>query len=82
MFVCYVFQGTLDPSLFEGSLVKAAKDHRAPFLQCRKYFHTISMSQLQGQCVSVCLPACLPACLPICLSVCLCLSDHESFLQY
>ncbi|KAL8604081.1 hypothetical protein ACOMHN_024906 [Nucella lapillus] len=44
---CVTKEGTLDPSLFEGSLVKNAKDHRAPFLQCRKYFHTISMSQLQ-----------------------------------
>jgi hypothetical protein len=41
-------QGTLDPSLFEGSLVRRAKEHKAPFLQCRKYFHTISMSQLEG----------------------------------
>ncbi|XP_070196653.1 uncharacterized protein [Littorina saxatilis] len=44
---CVSKEGTLDPSLFEGSLVNKAKSHRAPFLQCRKYFHTISMAQLQ-----------------------------------
>ncbi|XP_076445934.1 uncharacterized protein LOC143283637 [Babylonia areolata] len=44
---CITKEGTLEPCLFEGSLVKKARDHRAPFLQCRKYFHTISMAQLQ-----------------------------------
>ncbi|XP_059158979.1 uncharacterized protein LOC131942991 [Physella acuta] len=43
---CIIREGTLDPSMFESSLVKRARDHRAPFLQCRKYFHTISMAQL------------------------------------
>ncbi|XP_012936376.2 uncharacterized protein LOC106011403 [Aplysia californica] len=43
---CIMKEGTLEPSLFEGSLVRRAREHRAPFLQCRKYFHTISMAQL------------------------------------
>ncbi|KAK7485956.1 hypothetical protein BaRGS_00022822 [Batillaria attramentaria] len=44
---CVMKEGTLEPSMFEGTLVKRAKEHPAPFLQCRKYFHTISMAQLQ-----------------------------------
>ncbi|KAK0062250.1 hypothetical protein Bpfe_008351, partial [Biomphalaria pfeifferi] len=43
---CITKEGTLDPSMFEDHLVKRAREHRAPFLQCRKYFHTISMAQL------------------------------------
>ncbi|XP_048249171.1 uncharacterized protein LOC124124359 [Haliotis rufescens] len=43
---CIMKEGCLEPSLFDSELVYAAKDHKAPFLQCRKYFHTISMSQL------------------------------------
>ncbi|KAH9492683.1 hypothetical protein Btru_024553 [Bulinus truncatus] len=43
---CISKEGTLDPSMFEDSLVKRAREHRAPFLQCRKYFHTVSMAQL------------------------------------
>ncbi|PVD34730.1 hypothetical protein C0Q70_06007 [Pomacea canaliculata] len=44
---CMTKEGTREPSMFKGSLVKRAKDHRAPFLQCRKFFHTVSMAQLQ-----------------------------------
>ncbi|KAK3777048.1 hypothetical protein RRG08_008898 [Elysia crispata] len=43
---CVLKEGTLDPSMFEGSLVTRARELKAPFLQCRKYFHTISMAQL------------------------------------
>ncbi|ESO99070.1 hypothetical protein LOTGIDRAFT_173949 [Lottia gigantea] len=42
-----ITMGTLDPCLFESDLVGKARDHKAPFLQCRKYFHTISMAQLE-----------------------------------
>ncbi|GFN82127.1 leucine-rich repeat serine/threonine-protein kinase 1, partial [Plakobranchus ocellatus] len=42
---CILKEGTLDPSMFEGSLVMRARELKAPFLQCRKYFHTISMAQ-------------------------------------
>ncbi|CAL1535024.1 unnamed protein product, partial [Lymnaea stagnalis] len=43
---CVLKEGTRDPAMFERSLIKLARENRAPFLQCRKFFHTISMSQL------------------------------------
>ncbi|CAH1772675.1 unnamed protein product [Owenia fusiformis] len=40
--------GTKDPSMFDHHLVHMAVDVKAPFLQCRKYFHSISMAELQA----------------------------------
>ena len=34
--------------MFEAGLIREAIDWNAPFLQCRKYFHTVSMAMLQG----------------------------------
>ncbi|XP_062577173.1 uncharacterized protein LOC134239045 [Saccostrea cucullata] len=43
---CISKEGTKDPCLFKAELIRRAKDHKAPFLQCTKYFHTVSMGQL------------------------------------
>ena len=44
-----LFQGTYDPCLFNSQLVERANALKAPFLQCSKFFHMISMAQLQGK---------------------------------
>ncbi|XP_041374603.1 uncharacterized protein LOC121387519 [Gigantopelta aegis] len=38
-----------DPHMFAASTVRRAKELKAPFLQCLKYFHTISLVTLQAQ---------------------------------
>lgn len=43
---CISKEGTKDPCLFKAELIRRAKDLKAPFLQCTKYFHTVSMGQL------------------------------------
>ncbi|XP_074647641.1 uncharacterized protein LOC141903425 [Tubulanus polymorphus] len=45
---CIDKNGTKDPALLEQRLIKKALKMNAPFLQCRKYFHVISMSELQA----------------------------------
>ncbi|XP_067667740.1 uncharacterized protein [Haliotis asinina] len=37
-----------DPHMFAASTIRRATELRAPFLQCLKYFHTISLVELQG----------------------------------
>ncbi|XP_052813517.1 uncharacterized protein LOC128240741 isoform X2 [Mya arenaria] len=44
---CVEKEGTTDPDLLCSKLIQRAKDHKAPFIQCYKYFHWISMAQLQ-----------------------------------
>ncbi|XP_071087235.1 uncharacterized protein [Haliotis cracherodii] len=43
---CVMKEGCLEPCLFDNELIAHAKNNKAPFLQCRKYFHTVSMAQL------------------------------------
>ncbi|XP_060065175.1 uncharacterized protein LOC132545509 [Ylistrum balloti] len=43
---CISKEGTREPCLFKGELIRRAGDLKAPFLQCTKYFHTVSMGQL------------------------------------
>lgn len=35
-----------DPCLFSSSLLRRANELKAPFLQCHKFFHTISVKEL------------------------------------
>lgn len=35
-----------DPSLFSSSLLRRANELKAPFLQCHKFFHTISIKEM------------------------------------
>ena len=37
-----------EKGLFEATLVRKAGELNTPFLQCREFFHTVSMSALQG----------------------------------
>ncbi|XP_071167671.1 uncharacterized protein [Mytilus edulis] len=37
-----------DPHMFTASMIRRALDLQAPFLQCLKYFHTISVGDLQS----------------------------------
>lgn len=39
-------EGYTDPCLFSGTLLKRAVNHKAPFLQCNKYFHAISIQEM------------------------------------
>ena len=39
--------------MFEVSLVAEAVARNVPFLQCRKYFHTVSIPTLQGKAHSI-----------------------------
>ena len=43
--------------MFPASKVRRATELKAPFLQCDKYFHTLSLNELHGQC-----PQDLPPC--------------------
>jgi len=43
------FQGAKDAHMFAGSTIRRALDMKAPFLQCIKYFHTISCAHLQSK---------------------------------
>ena len=45
----FVFQVVKDPHMFAASTIRRALDMQAPFLQCIKYFHTISCSTLQSK---------------------------------
>ena len=42
-------QGTYDPHMFEASKIRRATELKVPFLQCDKYFHTLSLSELHGE---------------------------------
>ncbi|KAL4230338.1 hypothetical protein ACF0H5_010721 [Mactra antiquata] len=44
---CILKEGTTEPDLLNAKLIQRAKDIKAPFIQCYKYFHWISMAQLQ-----------------------------------
>ena len=39
--------GTNDPAMFEASFVQYAQNRNAAFIQCRKYFHPITINELQ-----------------------------------
>ena len=50
MFYTFFFlQFLKGPHMFAASIVRRAAELKAPFLQCLKYFHTISIVDLQGQ---------------------------------
>ena len=40
------FQGTKEPFLFKAELISRAYSVNAPFLQCTKFFHTVSIGEL------------------------------------
>ena len=42
-------QGLKDPHMFLSSTIRRAIELKAPFLQCMKYFHTISIVDLQSK---------------------------------
>ena len=46
--VLLVFKGTMDPCMFAASKIRRATELKAPFLQCDKYFHTLSLTELHG----------------------------------
>ena len=45
----YVTQVLKDPHMFAASTIRRALELKAPFLQCVKYFHTISCVDLLGK---------------------------------
>ena len=48
--ICFLlhFQGTYDPCMFAATKIRRATELKAPFLQCDMYFHTLSLTELQG----------------------------------
>ncbi|XP_052285089.1 uncharacterized protein LOC127881358 isoform X1 [Dreissena polymorpha] len=44
---CVEKEGTTDPDMLCAKLIQRAKNLKAPFITCYKYFHWISMAQLQ-----------------------------------
>ena len=44
--ICIFFKTVKDSHMFDASTIRRAIDMKAPFLQCTKYFHTISCSDL------------------------------------
>ena len=46
--ILILFQGTYDPCMFEASKIRRATELKVPFLQCDKYFHTLSLTEVQG----------------------------------
>ncbi|XP_064636061.1 uncharacterized protein LOC135493099 isoform X2 [Lineus longissimus] len=45
---CLNKEKTKNPALMKATLIRHAMELKAPYLQCRKYFHTISMPELQA----------------------------------
>ena len=46
--IVFRYQLRKGPHLFAASTIRRAVELKAPFLQCLKYFHTISIVDLQG----------------------------------
>ena len=51
-------QGSSDPAMFAASKISRATELKAPFLQCEKYFHTITLTDLHGKFVCICSSVC------------------------
>ncbi|XP_064623321.1 uncharacterized protein LOC135485349 isoform X1 [Lineus longissimus] len=41
-----IMEGSLDPCMFSASKIRRAMEFKAPFLQCDKYFHMLTMTEL------------------------------------
>ena len=44
-----ILQGVKEPHMFAASVIRRATEMKAPFLQCLKNFHTISIRNLHGK---------------------------------
>ena len=44
-----IFQMTTNPTLFDGKTIRHAVARNVAFLQCSKYFHIVTISEVQGE---------------------------------
>ena len=43
-----IFQRSHDPCMFKASKIRRATELKAPFIQCHKFFHTVTLTELHG----------------------------------